>query len=101
MQSIAREVGMSYERRYDAGKVITASGQPAGSFYILPPEMEQVLRTFTPEARDSALLLDACTGIYYFLDSDGCRRTLAADDVRATVMRNMNLPGHTPIYGDY
>lgn len=89
------------ERRYDAGKVITTSGQHAGSFYLLPPEMEEVLRTFTPEAHDSDVIIDVTSGTYYFVMPDGSRGSIKPDDVRAVVIKSMNLPGHGPIYGDY
>lgn len=92
---------MSYERRFDTDKVIMSTGLTVASFYTLPDDMEQVLRTYTPEACDSAIVYDALTGAHYFLSKEGKRCVIEAEDVRIVMLRSMNLPGHGPIFGEY
>jgi len=87
-------------RRYDVQKVIMSTGLTVGHFLLLPPEMEDVLRSFTPDAYDSDMILDGLSGVYFYLDPQGKRCTIPPDDVRSQLMLSMNLPGHGPIFGD-
>lgn len=91
---------MSGQRRYDQYDVVKAAG-PAGNYFALPDEMEEVLRTFTPDAHDSEVIIDSATGTYYYLDRYGRRKHIPRTDVRAIIMENMNLPGHRPLLGAF
>lgn len=90
---------MDKTRRYDQMDVLQAVN-PRGDFFVLPDDMEKVLRTFTPEAHDSEVLIDVHTGTFHYLDRYGRRKQIPRTDVRAVLMESMNLPGHGPIFGD-